>query len=96
MIGFHYICSAEFQVPRQVEQNSCGIIVLHAIENIMSYAYECKFDFEKLNAITGDNIKYSHIVASTRDYRTRVQHYLTAVFALGPRFRCASSQPSSK
>ena len=68
------------KIPPQEDDSSCGIIMLHLCENIISFAERCKYDFNVLSELNASDVSVQQIVQSTNAYRLRLGHLLRSLF----------------
>jgi hypothetical protein len=74
------------QVTPQPDNNSCGIIVLKCIEEVMKFACRCDFNFLELVDISEAKIHYLSKAVDIASYRNHVGRLLNALYVSALRY----------
>ncbi len=80
------------KVPQQQDTHSCGVIVLHAIENILKFAYSWRFAPGKLYFMSAVDLNYDDIIESVQTYRVSVGAFFNVLMQSAPRFELVCQQ----
>lgn len=70
------------QVPKQPDTHSCGVIVLHAMENLLKFACISEYNRSILASIQAADVNYDDIIrpATILNYRRKISTVISTIF----------------